>query len=163
MPGGILISTLLAVDAGQGDRAAQRRGGEADRAFGDQGRAFARVDRVPLHVDEDVEVAAGGAAHARLAFAGDADARAFVDAGRDVDRQLALLERPAFAVAGGQGSAIISPMPRQVGQPRSTTKKPCCARTLPAPPQVAQVRAQSLGLVQPRPWQASHARQRLDR
>ena len=48
------------------------------------------IDRVPLHVDEQIEVAAGGAANARLAFAGNADARAFVDPGGDVDRQLAL-------------------------------------------------------------------------
>ena len=36
----------------------------------------------------------------------------------------------------GQGSAITWPAPWQVGQVRSTVKKPCCARTLPAPPHV---------------------------
>ena len=90
MPAGILMLDRLAVEPRQADRPAQRGGGEADRAFGDQGRAFARVDRVPLHVDEQIEVAAGRAAHARLAFAGDADARAFVDAGGNFHRQLAL-------------------------------------------------------------------------
>ncbi len=54
------------------------------------------------------------------------------------------------------GSAMTSPLPRQVGQPRSTTKKPCCARTLPAPPHEPQVRAQSDEFVQPRPRQVSH-------
>ena len=58
-------------------------------AFGDQRRSVAREDRVPLHVDEQVEVAARRAAHAGLALAGDADARAFVDPGRDVDVELA--------------------------------------------------------------------------
>ena len=66
-------------------------------------RALARVDRVPLHVDEQIEVAARRAANAGLAFAGDADARAFVDSGGDFHRQLALVERAAFAVAVGAG------------------------------------------------------------
>ena len=103
MPGGILISILCAVDARHGDRAAERGGGEAHRAFGDQGRALALEDRVPLHVDENVEVAAGGAANAALALAGDADAGAFVDPGGNVDVELAALDRPALAVAGRAG------------------------------------------------------------
>ena len=41
----------------------------------------------------------------------------------------------------GQGSAIVSPTPRQVGQVCSTTKKPWRARTWPRPPHIAQVRA----------------------
>src|SRR5207253_1283013 len=79
----------------------QRGGGETDRALGDQGRAFAGVDRMPLHVDEEIEVAAARAADSGLAFAGDADARAFVDSGGDLHRQLALVERAAFALAIG--------------------------------------------------------------
>jgi hypothetical protein len=38
-----------------------------------------------------------------------------------------------------QGFLIVWPMPLQVGQVRSTVKKPCCARTLPMPEQVGQV------------------------
>jgi hypothetical protein len=38
-----------------------------------------------------------------------------------------------------QGFFTIWPMPLQVGQVRSTVKKPCCARTLPMPEQVGQV------------------------
>ncbi len=80
----------LAVEAGQVDRSAQRGGREADRAFGDQGGAFAAVKRVALHVHEQVKVAARRAAHACLAFTGNPDARAFIDAGGDLHRQLAL-------------------------------------------------------------------------
>ncbi len=40
-----------------------------------------------------------------------------------------------------QGLRITRPEPPQVGQVRSTRKKPCWARTLPAPPQVGQVSA----------------------
>ena len=36
----------------------------------------------------------------------------------------------------GQGSAMTWPAPWQVGQVRSMVKNPCCALTLPAPPQV---------------------------
>ena len=35
--------------------------------------------------------------------------------------------------------SIDAPWPLQVGQERSTVKKPCCARTLPMPEQVGQV------------------------
>src|SRR5436190_16068639 len=82
---------LVAIDAGHGDRSAQSGGGEADRAFGDQGRAVALEDRVPLHVDENIEVAAGGAADAAFAFAGHADAGPFIDPGGYVDAQFAAL------------------------------------------------------------------------
>ena len=95
------MSILAPSTPGRADRPAQRRGGEADRAFGDQRRPVAPVERVPLHVDEDVEVAAGGVAHACLALAGDADAGAFVDPGGDLRPKAAPLERPALAVAGG--------------------------------------------------------------
>ncbi len=38
-----------------------------------------------------------------------------------------------------QGSEITWPRPWQVGQVRSTVKKPDCERTAPCPPQVPQV------------------------
>ena len=37
-----------------------------------------------------------------------------------------------------QGFLMSCPAPPQVGQVRSTVKKPCCARTLPMPEQVGQ-------------------------
>ena len=53
-----------------------------------------RLDR-----EEDVEVARRAAAHARLALAGEADARAVLDAGGDVDRQRPLARHAARAGA----------------------------------------------------------------
>ena len=51
---------------------------------------------------------------------------------------------------------MIWPRPPQVGQVRSTVKKPCCARTLPWPEQVGQV-AGSAPPWAPVPWQTSQA------
>ncbi len=50
---------------------------------------------------------------------------------------LSLRTRPAPPQVQ-QGSLITRPMPWQVGQVRSMVKKPCWARTLPAPWQVEQ-------------------------
>ena len=55
------------------------------------------------------------------------------------------------------GLRITLPWPPQVGQVRSIRKKPCCARTLPAPWQVAQVSAARALSSEPVPVQASHA------
>src|SRR5206468_12159578 len=66
----------MAVDARQVDRAAERRRREADRAVGNQRCPLPRVDRVTLHVDEQVKVAARRTANARFALAGDTDAGA---------------------------------------------------------------------------------------
>ena len=54
-------------------------------------------------VDEDVEIAGRAAAHAGLAFAGEADAGALVDPGGDVDRERLALLDPALAAAGRAG------------------------------------------------------------
>ena len=53
-------------------------------------------------------------------------------------------------------------MPRQLGQPRSTMKKPCWVRILPIPPQVLQWLVQRSSPVQPRPSHTSHCAERLD-
>ena len=66
-----------------------------------------------------------------------------------------LRTRPAPAQAG-QGFLMIWPRPPQVGQVRSTVKKPCCARTLPCPEQVGQVEGSEPPSA-PVPWQASQA------
>src|SRR5690242_1876853 len=52
-----------------------------------------------LHADEDVEVAWRSAVHPRLAFAGETDARAFLDAGGHIDRERPLLLDMTRAVA----------------------------------------------------------------
>src|SRR5690349_17104673 len=98
----------FAVDAGDHDAAAQCRGGEGDRRLRDQGRAVAPEDRVTLHMDEEVEIAWRRTAHSRFAFAGNADAGAFVDAGGDVDVELAGLERAplTFASVAGIGDGL---------------------------------------------------------
>src|SRR3546814_14962551 len=49
--------------------------------------ALAIEQRMPRDMDEDVEIARRRAARARLAFARQADARALVDPGGDIDRQ----------------------------------------------------------------------------
>ena len=49
-----------------------------------------------------------------------------------------LLERP-WPPQFEQGLLITWPIPEQLGQVRSTVKKPCEARTLPIPEQVGQV------------------------
>ncbi len=53
--------------------------------------------------EEDVEIAGGAAAQACLAFTGKANARAVLDARRNVHRQRPLLHDAAGAVAGGAG------------------------------------------------------------
>ena len=82
--------------------------------------------------EENIEIAGRAAAQAGLAFAGEPDARAILDAGRDVDRKRALAGDAALAAAiGAQGSEITWPRPWQVGQVRSTVKKPWHAPTAP--------------------------------
>ena len=91
---------LAPVEAGDGDAAAERGGGEADRRAREQRRAFAFEQLVPRHVEEDVEVASRRAARAAFAFALQADARAFIDAGRDFDGQRLAPVDTTFAVTG---------------------------------------------------------------
>src|SRR3974377_1856062 len=52
---------------------------------------------------EDVEIAGRAAAQSRLALAGQANAGAVLDAGRDIDRERALAGGPAETAAGGAG------------------------------------------------------------
>ncbi len=101
--GGDADLVLLPVEAGDLDRSAEGRGGEAHRAAGEQGGAFALEDRVPGEVDEDVEVARRAAAHPGFALAGEADSGALVDPGGNVDRQRLALLDPALAAAGRAG------------------------------------------------------------
>ena len=91
------------------------------------------------HFDKDIQVTRRPAAHPGLAFAGKADACAGFDTRGDVhDSERSFSTRPAPRQVV-QGFLMIWPMPEQVGQVRSTVKKPCCARTLPMPEQVGQL------------------------
>ena len=54
-------------------------------------------------MDENIKVAGRRVAHPGFALARDANAGALVDARRYLDREVAALERAAFAVAGGAG------------------------------------------------------------
>ncbi len=110
MPAGILISCLSPVEPGDLDRAAERGGGEADRTAREQGRALALEEVVPGEVDEDVEIAGRAAAHSGLALAGEADARALVDARRGC--------RPSAACASRPG-----PRPGRTGRDRRSSRR----------------------------------------
>src|ERR1043166_1747336 len=55
--------------------------------------------RMLAHGDEDVQIAGGTAVESSLALARDAQARAVVDAGRDLHRNLLFFARAARAVA----------------------------------------------------------------
>ncbi len=61
--------------------------------------AFALEERMRADRQENVEIAGRTAAHAGFAFAGEPDARAVLDAGRDVHRQRPLARDPAGAGA----------------------------------------------------------------
>ena len=105
--------------------------------------------------DVHVKIAGRRALGAGLALAGQADARAVLDARRDRHLQGALALHRARPWQTRQGLRITRPAPPQVGQVRSTRKNPCWARTLPAPWQVAQVSAARPLSSEPVPAQAS--------
>ena len=62
---------------------------------------FADEPRIGLHADEHVDVAGATAERTRVSLAGDTDALPVVDAGGNVDVELAALERAPCAVALG--------------------------------------------------------------
>ena len=78
----------FAVQARYLDRPTQRRRREADRYPCRQRRAFALEDRMLLHVNEYVEVAGRRAVRPGFTLAGEADAGAGVDTGRNVEIDL---------------------------------------------------------------------------
>src|SRR3546814_14124087 len=79
---------MLAIEAGHIDHAAERRRGEAHRAFGEQRRPFPLEALMAGDLDEDVEVARRPAARTGFDFAGPADAGALVGAGRHAEPDL---------------------------------------------------------------------------
>src|SRR5579875_418408 len=62
--------------------------------------ALALEQRMGLEREKDIEIAVAAAAHAGFALAGETDARAVLDAGRDGDVERLLLARAALAAAG---------------------------------------------------------------
>ena len=75
-------------------------------------------------------------------------------AGIFTESVLCFFTRPAPRQVA-HGSAIILPLPWQVGQVCWIEKKPCESRTVPAPWQVSHVLGAVPGLA-PEPWQVSH-------
>ena len=66
-------------------------------------RALALEQRMAAHRQEDIEIARRSAARAGLAFAREADARAVLDAGGNVDLERLVLARAALAGTGAAG------------------------------------------------------------
>ena len=94
------------------DQAAQRRGNERDRCAAIKVVSIALENLVRRNRDEDVEIARRPAIHTRLAFAGETDARAFLDTGRNADRERTLflhMTRTAAAAAGIADGAARAP------------------------------------------------------
>src|SRR5688572_6279626 len=99
------LDLRLAVERGDLDLAAERRGREADRHLAMQVGAFALEHRVRLQLHDDVEIAVGAAVDARLAFARETDAVVLVDARGNLHRQRLLLPRASRALAAVAGVA----------------------------------------------------------
>ena len=92
-----------AVERIDGDRPAERGLRERDRDVRVEVVAIAPEARVRRDLQVDVEVARGPAARPDLAVAGEADAAAVVDAGREPYRHRALPLDAATAAAGATG------------------------------------------------------------
>src|SRR5438105_3442302 len=100
----------VALDGRHLDRAAERRSGNRDRYPAEDVGTVALKDLVLRDADEDVEVARGGAMLPGLALAGEADAGAVLDPGRDVDRQRLLAPNPSLSAAGA--ARLVDRLPR---------------------------------------------------
>src|SRR5579864_3609489 len=94
-----------AIERGDIDRAAQRRGDERNRAAAIEIMAIALEEHVRRNRDEDVEIAWRSAVEAPLPFAREANACAFLDARRNIDCKRALLLHMARACASLAGIA----------------------------------------------------------
>ena len=108
----MLTLELGAVERADGEFAAERRLHHRDRHAAIEIGAVALEDRVRLDGEENIEIAGRAAAHARLALAAEANARAVLDAGGNVDRQRAL---PGHAAGAGAFVArIVDRLPAAV-------------------------------------------------
>ena len=89
-----------------------------------------------LDRQENIEIARRAAAHARFAFAREADAGAFLDARRDVDRQGAFAGDAAGAAASGARIVDDFAAPMAVVTGALDREEPLRRAHAPAPPQV---------------------------
>src|SRR5690606_18378465 len=85
---------------GHGDGRAQRGLGERDGDVAVQVVVAALEELVLAHLDDDVEIARRTAVDSRVALARDAQPRAVVHAGRDLDLQRLFGENAPLAAAG---------------------------------------------------------------
>ena len=90
---------LGAVERPNVELAAERGLHHRDRHPAIEVGAVALEERMRLDGQENIEVARRAAAHSRFALAGQANARAVLDAGRDIDRERALSRHAAGAGA----------------------------------------------------------------
>src|SRR5262249_41609350 len=108
---------LAAVDGRHLELAAERGRHHRDRHAAMQVGAVALEEAVPADRQKDVEVARRPPTRAGLALAGEADAGAVLDAGRNVDRERAVALHAAGAGAGRAGIVdhLTAPMTRRTG------------------------------------------------
>ena len=123
------------------DLGAERGLRETDRHFDNHVVVLAHEHLVLLDVDDDVEVALRSAAVAGLALAAQLEARAVVDARRNLHRQRFGLRMRPCPWHFGHGSEMIMPSPRHCPQVVEIEKKPCWVRTWPVPRQLGHWRA----------------------
>src|SRR5262249_42471764 len=90
---------LAAIDGRNLEAAAERCRHHRDRHAAMQIGAVALEEHVRGEREENVEIAVRPAAHAGFALAGETDARAVLDSGRDIDRERALARHAAGAGA----------------------------------------------------------------
>src|SRR5579883_1550347 len=88
-------------ERGDFDLGAERGLRDIDRNGAVQVLLAALEKRVRLHLEEDVKVAGRAAVYPGLPFVGEAEPRAVIHAGRDVDLELALRLAASRAAAGG--------------------------------------------------------------
>ena len=98
-PSGIVTRAFLPSMVGTSISPPMRRDGHRDRHLAEQVGAVALEEFMRPDREENIEIARRAAAQARLALVGQPDARAVLDAGRNIDRQRALLGDAALAAA----------------------------------------------------------------
>ena len=139
------------------DRRAERRVGERHRHRHEQVVAPALVGVRRLDVRDDVQVARGRAAVAGLALPLEPDARAVLDAGRDLAPcSASCAARVLCPLHFGHGSSITVPLPRQRGHGCESANRPCDSETTPRPLHSGQMRGDVPGFA-PEPWHSEQA------
>ena len=160
-------SSVGAVERLDGHRRAERRLDDRQVDLREDVVALAHEALVRLDVDEHVDVAGAAAERAGVAFAGDADALAVVDAGRDLDvERPRLRDAPRAAARPCTGARRSAPRPRQSGHACARTNSPKTLRETwcrrPLPSQRGQVSGCVPGST-PSPPQTLHGDRDLER